>query len=395
MVKLRPISFNATGVIPSFRVPKEGNIYHFLPETGEVALERGFKIPDSIKNYDITKVRIDGKVPVFKEIITFLDSSKRVVQRYFLTNGVNEKAKFYEYPDDKTKLITTKKFVLPPNLCEDISAGAKNLLGKWVEFTQEFQRVVKFPELQTKNKIPSKVYIKKTEFRENYKDVTCCEYPLNLGLESGSKKVVNAKLTVNNGDLDISDVKMSDNLNLSLSDKFLKYRLAGANKSEGLIALTKHFLREKGLDKLSIVIEPSSWHIDEEDLGSFSLKSRAIRYNDNLGRKPSVLSVKTAAHEVEHAWQYSQIGRLGKGVSSYETDALFTLGDLPSEDVSEGLKYVIARDAYPRNISPNELAKNPLYKNNYMEVKARQAGDAAEADYVRDKKNYEFFENFT
>ncbi len=395
MIKLHPISFNTAGTIPMLRVPKEGHIYHFMPETGGIALEKGFKLPESIKNYNITKVRIDGEVPIFKEIITFLDSSKRIVQRYFVTDGVNEKAKFYEYPDENTRIITTKKFVLPVNIEQSLSAGAKNLLGSWINFTQDFQRIFKLPELKKNGKIPSKVYIKRLEFKDNLREITYCEYPLNLGIESGSKKVISAKVAANNEDLEISDIKMSDNLKLSLTDKFLKYRMVGINTNEGLIAITKHFLNEKGIGKLRIYVEPSSWHIDENDLGYFSLKSRAIRYNEKLNKKPSALSVKTAAHEVEHAWQYAQIGRLGKGVSSYETEALFTLGDLPLDEISEVFKYVIARDKYPRNLSSKELAKNPLYKNNYMEVKARQAGDAAESEFTASKENYEFFENFT
>ncbi len=394
MMKITPICSNIKGKIPEIRVPADGHIYH-LSSSGEVGLEKGFRVPDEVKTYSISKVRIMGEVPVFKEIVTFFDSAKRVLQRYFLTDGVNEKLYLYEYPDENTKIIKRKKFQLPENVGNDVSSGAKNILGHWEDFIEEFQRVIKFPQQEKNGKIPAKVYIKKTKLGRNSREITCTEYPMNLGYENTAKKVVSGKVKNVDKELLLSDVQVSDNLDLSLDDKFMKYRLVGVNTNEGIVALTKYYLRQKGIAGLKLSIEPSSWLVDEGDLGYFSLNSRAIRYSKILRTQPSILSVKTAAHEVEHAYEYSLIGRLGKGCSSYETDALYTLDFLPLKDIEEALRYVDARDNYPRNLAVNELRNNPLYKYNYLEYKARLAGDAAAEEFCKNSNNYNFFKNFS
>ncbi len=392
MLKINSIIPSTPGKV--YLKAKEDNVPVYLLRLG---LDN---MTNNAATYSIARLCKSGDKSWSKEIITFFDNSKRIIQRYFLTNGVNEKMSVYEYPDGVTRVVTSKKFIAPDKDNEIYTSSVKNVLGRWVDFKQEVQKIFKPPCASSNGKFFPKVYIKTTEYENpisgNMRKITFIDYPVKAASASGLKRVISGRMTNNNGVINLFDVKKSDNLDLSLDDEFLKFRFAGVRNDEGLEALTKYFLNKRGLAPLKVCVAPSSISLDKRDLGWFSLGDRTIRFTQELKNRPSLFSVNTSAHEVEHAFQYSMIGRLGKGRSSYETEALLKQGDLDLEGVREALKYVTARDNYPRDLSAESLRHNSEYmKKNYMERKAREAGKAAEEAFMADMKNYVFFEIFS
>ena len=140
-----------------------------------------------------------------------------------------------------------------------------------------------------------------------------------------------------------------------------------------LEALTRFFLARRGLDNMKIDISIFRFS-DDTLMGYFSPSQRAIHYNSeklyNL--------VDLSAHECEHAYQHSLIGRLGKGTSDYERDCYKVMGDLKDDKlVKEASKYLIAFENYPSDHAKQHFE----YWNNLLEVKAREAGKKADEEF--------------
>ncbi len=59
----------------------------------------------------------------------------------------------------------------------------------------------------------------------------------------------------------------------------------------------------------------------------------------------------------------------------------------------EAHKYAVASEKYPNIDKSEDLSKNPEYVNNYLEVKAREAEDAAFDEYksMGEDLNSQFF----
>ena len=103
--------------------------------------------------------------------------------------------------------------------------------------------------------------------------------------------------------------------------------------------------------------------------------------------------VRTSAHEVEHAYQYCQIGRVGKGYSQYGKNSRKIYGKIEGlQESMEAYKYSIASINYPKLTDEEDLSKNMDYMNNYLEIKAREAGERASNEYR--EKGAEFNKQF-
>lgn len=151
-------------------------------------------------------------------------------------------------------------------------------------------------------------------------------------------------------------------------------------------SLTNYFLSRKNLDNMGIKIKFSD-KIKRETNGYFAPQERSIYYNSTCCFNP----IETCAHEVEHCYQYAQIGRLGKGYHKYEKDCYKKFGEIKDiEEMNEANKYYIASENYPKDIDLQETE----YKNNYLEVKAREAAEKAYDEFSHDDifiKNQMFF----
>ncbi|MCM1338926.1 MAG: hypothetical protein NC191_04585 [Muribaculaceae bacterium] len=325
--------------------------------------------------FSYVKIGKESDSSFSKEVITFFDNSGKLLQQIFKTNGEDCAKRSYSYLGENSRRI-------------DIFSG------DGVKTSSEFQKIR--VENNDKQLLTKRVNYLRDENNNPVLDIVFTHFPKIKDLRTHPKLVASAKVVERLGQTVLTDFKKSGfhgTFDVSKNDKYLLFRFLGLNTDEGLLAITKRFLKEKNIFRLKLNIRPSSGAIDSNSEGGFSVIDRAINYSPDLKQKSPLEVVNTAAHEVEHAYQYSQIGRLGKGRTSYETDAMRLLGDLEMEDFSEAIRYANARYNYPR-ISPGEdLSKNKAYLTNYLEVKAREAGKEAEDKYVKaNMQNYLFFD---
>lgn len=224
-----------------------------------------------------------------------------------------------------------------------------------------------------------KLQIAKNVTDGNIINATVTEYPLTgykRKLES-LKKVIGLKLEMIDGLPHIRETFETPNVKIFPDDKYLPFRFI-LNPETKLKALTKLFIKDKDLGKLKIKVEVSE-DIDRYTDGYFSDITGKIVYN-NVSRTPHV---KLAAHEVEHAHQYRQIGRLGKGQSKYAILSRNLYGSIENlQDSMEAHKYAIASENYPVMKKGEDWSKNPDYINNYLEIKAREAEKEAADEYI-------------
>lgn len=363
--------------------------------------DRDWLMPHWAETFNIVKVGKRSDPTFSREIISFYDKDNNMIERLFRQNGMNTRKEIYS-KGYKSRTIVTKEFVQPK-----IEAGIKvplklkNLAGRWRDRISELQIIEEYPVLKQyikgkrTDKSPVGLYTKRVEYspsgdKDSVRNITFTKYPINFGFQDPSdKKVISGTLVKNGKDVELTDVRKTDNLKIDLNDEFLKYRFIDPRSDEGLRLLTDYFIKKRGLEPLHIYVNPSSGSVSESSLGYFW--NGELHYSKRLQKLPSSEAVDTVAHEVEHAYQHAQIGRLGKSESRYETEAERLLPPIETNEIKSAVKYAIARDVYPVK---NKSMDNPLYRDNYLEVKAREAGGKAKDMYQANKDNYEFFNWF-
>lgn len=363
--------------------------------------ERDWLMPHWADTFDIVRVGKKSDPNFIREVISFYDRDNNVIERLFRQNGMNTRKKIYS-KGYKSRTIVTKDFV-PPKVEAGINVPLKlrNLAGNWRDKISELQIIEEYPVLRGYfkgkqiDKSPVGLYTKRVEYspsgdKDSVRNITFTKYPINFGFQKPSdKKVISGTLVKKGKDVELTDIHKTDNLKIDLNDEFLKYRFIDPRSDEGLRLLTDYFIKKRGLEPLHIYVNPSSASVKESSLGYFW--NGELHYSDKLQKLCSDEAVDTVAHEVEHAYQHAQIGRLGKSESRYETNAENLLPPIEFDEIKEAVKYAIARDAYPVT---NKSMENPLYRDNYLEVKAREAGRKAKDMYRANMENYKFFNWF-
>ena len=358
--------------------------------------------PKKASSFSLVRVGKKSDSNFVKEVMTYFDKDGKIVERLFRQDGINTKQRLYSYGNSSREIVT-REFKHP-----DVEPGVTlpkliyNMAGQWRNRVSELQIFESYPGLAAlvapkyNGKIPIRVFSRKIEY-VNPKDINSVRKyrfthsHVNLGIEEPNcKKVVSGTIYKNGKNIELKDVSKTDNLDLNLDDEFLKYRFIDPRSDEGMKLISDYYIKQKGLEPLSIRVFPSSGSIIEhETLGYFS--NGEIHYSKRLQDFGSEKAIDTAAHEVEHAYQHAQIGRLGKGKSSYETEAERVLPKIKLSELEEAVQYSIASSKYPRS---NLTFSNPLYRDNYLEVKAREAGKKASELYRADENNFKFFDFF-
>lgn len=358
--------------------------------------------PKEASSFSLVQVGKKSDSNFIKEVMTYFDKDGKIIERLFRQDGINTKQRLYSY-GDRSREIITRDFV-HPKVAKGytISNALRNLGGSWRKKISELQIIEEYPNLaksidpKYEGKNPIRLFTKKVEYAnaddiDSVRKFRFTHSHINLGVQNPSeKKVISGTIYKNGNKIELNDVQKTDNLDLNLDDKFLKYRFVDPRSDEGIKLISDYYIKQKGLEPLSIRVFPSSGSIKESDtLGYFC--NGEICYSKRLQNMGSKESIDTAAHEVEHAYQHAQIGRIGKGNTRYETEAEHLLPEIKDDEIKEAVKYSIARDVYPRT---NKVWSNPLYRDNYLEVKAREAGEKATEEYCADDNNFRFFDAF-
>ena len=344
---------------------------------------------DSFSYVKLAKIQDENST---KEVLTFFDRKKRPISRNFFKNGCFDKRQFISYFVHSRKTLTEKFVSLGENLW-----NTKEPLGSWETVKTKEMHILSFDYY--KGKLFS-VTSKETSPVQGF-DCPSSKYNLirypdviktsRKSKKEGKKQFLSAIVHSRYNEVDLSDIQCSKNLNLDMEDKFLPYRILNPRTPSGMIALTKYYIRQKGLEKLEIPIFTS--YTDNAKSSAFFAPAKGhISYNLSMLRfyNPEA-TVNTIAHEVEHAWQHSLAGRAGFVIGPFANRARIVLGKLTNPDqIKASKKYAAAIKHYPDMRGTS--TKDPIYYNNLLEIDARNAGKAAEFDY-KNSPNYELFLN--
>lgn len=367
-----------------FRANRVKTDFKMLTKTPKSPIERFnreldfWAVPEEAKFFKNIRVGKKSDSAFFRDITSFYDKDKKLIKRCISGSDINYKIRQYKYSYETPKYrdisphvisgrkITTKEYIK--------DNPDKNIWGKWKTTCYEEQFAYHFFEDPMRIKIATKLHTNKVIYDlENEAKRTCVmtEYPKNKGYEPKSaKKVMGFEIEMVNGMPEIRGYEQTPNVKIPSCDDFLAYRfLMGAEKQE---ALTRYFLAQKKLDDLGISVYTNKSNVSPDAIAHFASYGPEICWRSvNAAREPVV----TAAHEVEHAWQYAQIGRLGKGTTNYERDCLRKFGEIADgKEREEAYKYLVASENYPSKTQMNYLES---YKSNYLEKKARKAGSEA------------------
>lgn len=340
-------------------------------------------VPESADSF--TRVKIGKKTdPEYsKEIVTFYNGDKGIIMRCKKGTGIPNTIRTYEHDFGLSKNedgIFTRQVNEKQYLLVDEEADYR----AWVPVSEETQCTHKLWDKKKGFDVPVKyTSVKKEHNLQNQSEstVTITEYPTTCGVEPKSAKR-EMKVGLKEDYVDgvyvpsVMEVSASDNVTLPKDDEFLPYRFVkGSQKQE---SLAKHFLKKKGLEGMHVTVGTSGVMVSDDAAACFFPKEGHIYF-----KKPDTYAqANVSAHEVEHAWQHSLVGRSGAGKTQYEKNCKEILGPLTNpEEIAEAEKFAQASDNYSGQIKLEDGSINPKYWNNYLEVKAREAGEAAQKKY--------------
>ena len=371
--------------------------YKLLEKTKKLSVDNfpndSWALPTEADKY--TRVRIGKKSDknYEREVVTFYNSKGEMIRRCF--RGTDMKNKIREYTKDfflprkdtelngalgvdKRKIKTSEFFPV---------VAVDQALGEWKTVSDEEQFVYSMFDKTKGYRSAKKLHINKNQYDyegdKAHVKATCVEYPINLGFENPKdKKILSVQVGIENNRAKIEIVNNETNVEVPLGDDYLPYRMLVGDKKQECLA--QHFLDKKDVGDLGINIETNKSKVNSNATAYFSSQNREIVFKDVQKYNHPVV---TSSHESEHAYQYSLIGRLGRGKTYYEKNCRWKKGSLTAEkDIEEAKKYAIARDNYPILDSKEDLSKNKDYVDNYLEVKARDASKKATEIYEIGRK---------
>lgn len=352
-------------------------------------------IKTGLDSFNYVAVDVNGDKSLIKEIVTFFDNTGRIIERYFLENGISKRKNRYSYYDDVVsvhKYNENLEHQTTPNpdfirLCNGVS--------DWY-CTETYKSIYRNGKKSAKNavlckKVTALKHTQGANYARNYSFAIC-------PVAQKSKRKQNFSVILENiynygtEKAKILNPIQSRNLNVNMQDDFLQARIIGILSENGLGQLVKVLLDRKGLSKMNV--RTYACEMPPAKIGGFCMDNKSsaafIDFNEKFIEFGSVDKlVDTAGHEADHAYRYALIGRLGSGTTGYEIYAKKVLGILNAAEQEEAIRCKVANDNYVTyETNPQE------YRDNYLEVKAREAGEEAVEEFKRDKTNYEFFSMF-
>ncbi len=321
----------------------------------------------------------------FKKKITTFYSGENIVQRLFETSDGERIIREYEHLGQDVKGSNCKyRKIVQKKMADGRPEFVTNLIEEMRTYISETKKNKK----AGKNCL--KLEIIKNIIDGNKISATITEYPFNGDRKvpkiSNLRKIAGLEIELNESTPNITGTFETTNVKLPANDKYLPYRFILDTKTK-IKELTKHFIKEKNLDKLNIKVRV------EDTLGNNTAGYFDEERNEIVYAMSTCDFARTSAHEVEHAYQYCQIGRVGKGYSQYGRNSRKIFGPIDNlQESMEAYKYSIASINYPKLSDEEDLSKNMDYMNNYLEVKAREAGERASKEYK--EKGAEFNKQF-
>ena len=336
-------------------------------------------IPQNAVTFKQVKIGKTKDPEYRRNIISFYDKENKIIRQFQSGTEIPHTCKEYRYSDNLTKdeeLVHVKKIRTAKYLPID---GYPD----WHDTSDVEQFIHTDLNKLKKHTFAKKITIKRTKYNlaslgKKFTTVFT-EYPFNLGFEPKKNlKILGADIEIKNGIPYLSGTIESPTVKFPVDDSFVAFRFL--EKEQKQEALTKYFLKQKGLEKANVEVETGEGLVPENASAVFAHGYGSIYFK----YIPQFVSpAKSAGHETEHAYQYSLIGRLLYGADSeYEKRCFRIFGKLPSTTkIKEAEKYADAKAKYPKINDIEDLSQNKEYMNNLLEVKAREAGKKASEDY--------------
>lgn len=346
------------------------------------------QIPQTVKEVLIAnkKGKVRGK------ITTFLDKEGNVIEKAFnikekpLKNRIYTSQKNHIGTDEVVTSTQIKEYTLNRKLIDIYRKHMNRFINLdtrtyfWEQESIQTNHMANNTALGIKNLTISRI--------QNLKNI-----PLQfLHSFTQYKPIVNNKISknspikyieyiVNDKFIALKSSIHTINMKRPKFDSFLGFRALSLEDFK--IPITERFLRDRGIKHLGYKIVPNYMPTDGEQITWKGLFCNGyITFRKTWVPKSKADFVSTSRHEVEHGWQYYLDARNGKD----RGENMLAIGEKYGKLKDPKLQY--EADKYTESIDnyiPAEKDYNG-YRQNYIEVKAFDAGAKAMKKYNKDGK---------
>lgn len=346
------------------------------------------QIPQTVKEVLIAnkKGKVRGK------ITTFLDKEGNVIEKAFnikdkpLKNRIYTSQKNHIGTDEVVTSTQIKEYTLNRKLIDIYRKHMNRFINLdtrtyfWEQESIQTNHMANNTALGIKNLTISRI--------QNLKNI-----PLQfLHSFTQYKPIVNNKISknspikyieyiVNDKFIALKSSIHTINMKRPKFDSFLGFRALSLEDFK--IPITERFLRDRGIKHLDYKIVPNYMPTDGKEITWKGLFCNGyIKFRRTWVPKSKADFVSTSRHEVEHGWQYYLDARNGKD----RGDNMLAIGEKYGKLKDPQLQY--EADKYTESINnyiPAEKDYNG-YRQNYIEVKAFDAGARAEEKYKKEGK---------
>lgn len=346
------------------------------------------QIPQTVKEVLIAnkKGKVRGK------ITTFLDKEGNVIEKAFnikdkpLKNRIYTSQKNHIGTDEVVTSTQIKEYTLNRKLIDIYRKHMNRFINLdtrtyfWEQESIQTNHMANNTALGIKNLTISRI--------QNLKN-----FPLQfLHSFTQYKPIVNNKISknspikyieyiVNDKFIALKSSIHTINMKRPKFDSFLGFRALSLEDFK--IPITERFLRDRGIKHLGYKILPNYMPTDGKEITWKGLFCNGyIKFRRTWVPKSKADFVSTSRHEVEHGWQYYLDARNGQD----RGDNMLAIGEKYGKLKDPKLQY--EADKYTESIDnyiPAEKDYNG-YRQNYIEVKAFDAGARAMKKYNKDGK---------
>lgn len=346
------------------------------------------QIPQTVKEVLIAnkKGKVRGK------ITTFLDKEGNVIEKAFnikdkpLKNRIYTSQKNHIGTDEVVTSTQIKEYTLNRKLIDIYRKHINRFINLdtrtyfWEQESIQTNHMANNTALGIKNLTISRI--------QNLKNI-----PLQfLHSFTQYKPIVNNKISknspikyieyiVNDKFIALKSSIHTINMKRPKFDSFLGFRALSLEDFK--IPITERFLRDRGIKHLGYKILPNYMPTDGKEITWKGLFCNGyIKFRRTWVPKSKADFVSTSRHEVEHGWQYYLDARNGKD----RGENMLAIGEKYGKLKDPKLQY--EADKYTESIDnyiPAEKDYNG-YRQNYIEVKAFDAGARAEEKYKKEGK---------
>lgn len=346
------------------------------------------QIPQTVKEVLIAnkKGKVRGK------ITTFLDKEGNVIEKAFnikdkpLKNRIYTSQKNHIGTDEVVTSTQIKEYTLNRKLIDIYRKHMNRFINLdtrtyfWEQESIQTNHMANNTALGIKNLTISRI--------QNLKNI-----PLQfLHSFTQYKPIVNNKISknspikyieyiVNDKFIALKSSIHTINMKRPKFDSFLGFRALSLEDFK--IPITERFLRDRGIKHLGYKILPNYMPTDGKEITWKGLFCNGyIKFRRTWVPKSKADFASTSRHEVEHGWQYYLDARNGKD----RGENMLAIGEKYGKLKDPKLQY--EADKYTESIDnyiPAEKDYNG-YRQNYIEVKAFDAGARAEEKYKKEGK---------